>query len=99
MLIDSELYPLAQPDSPGYQVLLRRCQDGLAVNGLFNLPGFLRPEVTNSMVEQLKPTLATDAFTHRRSHNIYFQTEHPDLPVHHPALAEMETVNHTLCAD
>jgi hypothetical protein len=43
--------------------------------------------------------LASEAFTHARRHNIYFRKSVPGLAPGHPALAEVETVNRTLCGD
>ena len=45
------------------------------------------------------PAMATDSFRHARSHNIYFRDNVEGLADDHPALAKVETVNHTLCAD
>ena len=39
------------------------------------------------------------AFSHRRSHNIYFEDEVPGLAADHPALQRFETANQTVCAD
>lgn len=98
-LVDTETYPLEDLGAPAGQALLRAARDGLARAGMFNLEGFLRPAATRSILADLGPKLATEAFTHARRHNIYFRPHIPGLPPDHPALAEVETVNHTLCAD
>jgi len=98
-LIDLVRYPLDWPESPGWSGLVARARDDLARSGMFNLEGFLKPEAVARAVAELKPVLAADAFTHVRRHNIYFRRDIPGLAPDHPALAEVETVNHTICAD
>lgn len=98
-IIDLARYPLDRPDSADWQSLVSECRDTLARDGLFNLPGFLRPGAVTRAVETLTPLFASDAFTHSRQHNIYFKPDLPDLPPDHPALRQISTVNHTLCAD
>jgi hypothetical protein len=66
---------------------------------MFNLDGFLLPSARAQAVAALAPRFATEAFTHARRHNIYFRKTVPGLPADHPALAEVETVNRTLCGD
>lgn len=98
-LIDLDLYPLDRPDSPEWLALVDRCKADLARDGMFNLPGFLRPTPLAKAVAELKPKLATEAFTHARMHNIYFRKDIPGLAADHPALTFCETINHTLCGD
>ena len=98
-IVDLELYPLDAPGSDAWSGLVEKCQQELADNGLFNLPGFVRPQALATMVAELKPVLETDAFTHARRHNIYFRKDIPDLTSDHPALREFETSNRTICAD
>ena len=78
---------------------MARCRADLERDGLFNLVGLMRADVVDSLVRDLQPRFATEAFTHRRSHNIYFLPDVDGLPADHPALRELVTVNHTLCAD
>jgi hypothetical protein len=98
-LIDLQRYPIDRLDSEAGKALVARCRADLARDGLFNLAGLMRPEVIDTLLHELKPLFASTAFTHRRRHNIYFLREVEGLPVDHPALRELETVNHTLCAD
>ena len=98
-LIDLETYPLDQPGSAHYRQLVTRCQQDLALDGMFNLPGFLRPDAVGKAVSEVRPVLHSHSFEHRRSHNIYFRNEIPGLASDHPALRLCETVNHTICAD
>jgi len=98
-ILDLARYPLDRPESPDWQALVARCQADLAANGMFNLEGFLRPGAVSRAASELAPRFETDAFTHTRRHNIYFRKELPGLPPGHPALAEVETTNRTICAD
>ena len=79
--------------------LVARCRKDLDARGMFNLDGLVRPDAIAAIVGELSPVLDSAAFTHARRHNIYFKPEVPGLPLDHPALAEFETVNHTICAD
>lgn len=98
-LIDLETYPLDRPESDAYVALVESCKKRLSENGMFDLPGFLHPEVTKAAADAVKPAMATEAFRHARKHNIYFKDKVDGLSEDHPALKKVETVNHTLCAD
>lgn len=98
-LLDLETYPLDRPDSPEYAALVADCRARLAADGMFELPGFLRPEVTSAAADAAKPAMATESHRHARLHNIYFHDSVEGLTDDHPAMAKVETVNHTLCAD
>lgn len=97
-ILDLDRYPLDRPDSSGWQDLVARCRSDLAAQGLFDLPGFLRPAALARVAAEVAPLMETRSFRHARRHNIYFRRDLP-LPPGHPALAEVETVSRTLCAD
>ncbi|MEP1208982.1 MAG: 2OG-Fe(II) oxygenase [Rhizobiaceae bacterium] len=98
-LIDLDRYPLHRPESGDCLALVQNCRAQLAENGLFNLPGFLKPDIVQRAAGEMKPVLETAAFTHAREHNIYFKKSVEGLKDNHPALARFKTVNHTICAD
>ena len=98
-IVDLGRYPLDRLESAQGQTLVSRCQKALALDGMFNLAGLIRPEMLEQMVLELKPVIESSAFTHRRRHNVYFLPEVEGLDPDHPALQEFETVNHTICAD
>lgn len=98
-ILDLARYPLDRPESADWLTLVARCRAELDARGMFNLEGFLRPGAVDRAVAELVPRFETDAFTHTRRHNIYFRKEMPGLPPGHPALAEVETTNRTICAD
>lgn len=98
-VIDLGRYPLDQIGNPDWQSLVERCRGELAKNGLFSLEGFLRPQALATTISAIAPRFQSEAFTHRRRHNIYFKPDVPGLGPDHPALRQVETVNHTRCGD
>lgn len=97
--LDLTHYPLDKPGSKPYRALVKRCQADLVDNGMFNLDGLLKPEVCQKAVDEIAPVMQKASFTHRREHNIYFLKNIPELDPSHPALQQVETINHTVCAD
>ena len=97
--LDLQRYPLDALAEPRGQALVACCRARLADEGMFNLDGLVRPAALVQCVAEVKPVLDRAAFTHKRRHNIYFLKDVPGLPACHPALAEFETINHTICAD
>lgn len=98
-VIDLDHYPLDRPDSPEYRHLVDRCRTLLDEAGMFDLEGFVRPEAIARTVEIVAPRMATESSTQRRWHNAYFLPHVPGVPPDHPALAQVLTINHTLCGD
>jgi len=97
-IIDTTTYPLDQPDSASYSAFVALCQADLARNGLFNLPGFLRPSALHDTLERVKPVIATQAFTHLRAHNIYFKKNYPGPCARPPSpKAAPNRQSHYLC--
>ena len=97
--LDLDAFPLDRPDSVGGRALLARCQRELHETGMFSLAGLIRPEVLERCVAEVEPLFGTDAFTHFREHNIYFDDRIDDVEANHPALSRLRTVNHTVCGD
>ena len=98
-LIDLNRYPLHRAGEDNFETLVRECRSQLAKNGLFNLPNFLQPGVSDDIADALAARWQSEAFHHKRSHNIYFKPKIEGLAPDHPALALRETSNRTLCAD
>ncbi len=98
-LINLESYPLHQLESAAGQQLVTQCIDDLEHKGMFTLNGFMRREVIDEILPELLQKLKQESFTHAREHNIYFNNDIADIPADHPALARVETINHTLCGD
>lgn len=97
--LDLDRYPLHQPGTPAWTAMVAAAKAELAEQGMFNLPGFMKPAAQAAAVTELAPRFAAEAFTHARKHNIYFRKEVPGLAADHPALTLFETINKTLCGD
>jgi len=98
-LLDLQRYPIDRLDTPEAKALVARCQADLAAEGMFDLEGLVHRDVIEACADELRPRLDRESFTHKRSHNVYFQKTVPGAPLGHPALREVDTTNHTLCAD
>lgn len=98
-ILDLDRYPLDRPGSPEWVALVEQCRAELGRDGMYNLPGLVKPEALAQAITEIRPVMDTLSFTHKRSHNIYFKKSIPELPEGHPALATTDTVNHTVCAD
>lgn len=98
-VIDLKRFPLDRPQSAEWNQLVQRCRNELAQEGMYNLNGFLLPDIAARTAETLAPRFQTEGFLHERDHNIYFRDQIDGLATDHPALARFRTSNHTLCAD
>jgi hypothetical protein len=98
-LLDLDAYPLDRPTSPSLATLIHDCRAQLALRGMFNLSGFLRPAALAQAVAELQPLFEQSSYLHRRSHNVFFKDSVEGLGPDHPALRKFETANHTLCGD
>jgi hypothetical protein len=98
-IVDVGRYPLDRTGSPEWQVLVERCVADLDERGMFELPGFLHPDVVDRTRDILLPRMANESFEVRRMHNVYFVSHVEGLDPEHPALRKILTANHTLCAD
>jgi hypothetical protein len=98
-IVDLDTYPLDRVGSDEWAALVERCRAELVDRGMFELPGFLHPDVVADITARLLPRMATESWEQRRMHNIYFLDHVEGLPADHPALHRILTVNHTLCAD
>jgi hypothetical protein len=98
-LVDLDTYPLHLLDSDAGRQLVGQCIDDLESKGMFTLKGFMRGEVIDEILPDLLYKIEHESFTHAREHNIYFDDRVEGLAIDHPALARLNTVNHTLCGD
>ena len=98
-ILDLDRYPLDQPDSLEFAKLVADCQRAMAVEGMFNLDGILRPTAIARAVSEIEPLMSSVSFTHRRWHNVYFKDKVDGVAPDHGALQRFETVHHTLCDD
>jgi len=98
-IFDLVRYPLNRPGTNEWHELVMRCKADLVKDGMFNLEGLVKPAALTRTVAEIQPVMDTLSFVHKRSHNIYFRKDIPELPADHPALVKVDTVNHTVCAD
>jgi hypothetical protein len=98
-ILDLDRYPIDRLDGPEGSALVAECRRLLERDGMFNLDRLIRSPALGELVAELLPVLHSAAFTHARRHNIYFRKSVEGLPPDHPALAPLDTVNHTVCAD
>jgi hypothetical protein len=97
--LNLERFPIDRPEDESYRALVARCKAELEQHGMFNLEGLVKTATLVEAVAALAPKMASESFTHQRSHNVYFKPCVAGLPEDHPALVKFQTVNHTLCAD
>lgn len=98
-LVDLKRYPVADQGTSDWRSLANKCRQDLVDKGMYELPGFLKPEIVEQTVQKILPRMANDSAEIRREHNIYFLDKIEGLADDHPALAKILTINHTLCAD
>jgi len=98
-ILDLERYPLDREGSPEWQAAVDRAAAELRETGMFNLKQLMRPQAIQKAVAELQPKMDNQSHTHSRRHNIYFLPDFKELEPSHPALREVESTNHTLCAD
>jgi hypothetical protein len=98
-ILNLERYPLDRVGSAEWQDLVDHSIAELAENGMFNLEDLLLPGVAEQAVAEIQPVMDKESHIHKRLHNIYFKPEIPELYAGHPALRQVETVSHTVCAD
>lgn len=98
-IVDLQRFPLDDLDSAAGAALVDHCKAELDRFGMFNLDGLIRANIMKDVVGQLDPKLDRGAYTQARRHNIYFRQNMPGVPSDHPALAQFNSVNRTLCAD
>lgn len=97
--IDTDRYPINQPGEPAYADMLASCRSSLQADGMFTLPGFMRPSRAAEVTTALTPRFEGEGFRHAREHNIYFRDQVEGVSPDDPSLKKVETVNTTLCAD
>jgi len=88
-MVDTDRYPLHQPDSPVLQAEIARCRAELEEFGCCLLPGFLRPEALAEATRDSR-SLAPMAYFSNSYTNPYFTADDPSLPEDHPRRTFME---------
>lgn len=82
-LLDLDRHPVDRPDSAGYAASLQAARDELAETGCAIVPGLVRPEALQRMVDEAKRLRDTVHFS-TMSINPYFAGTDPKYPARHP---------------
>lgn len=69
-MVDLERCPIADPGSAGGAAFARACRKGFLEDGLCMLPGFIRPEALEILVEEANGYIE-DAWFCKSTHNVY----------------------------
>jgi len=88
-IVDTDRYPVDQPDHPKLQAEISRCREELDAVGCCLLPGFLRPEALEQSREDGRK-LSPLAYFSNSYTNPYFTLDDPSLPADHPRRTFME---------
>ena len=71
-IVNVDLYPLTQQDTPAYKTLVQRLHEELISNGIVLLPNFMTQEAIQDTLQSIKQS--TIVPYHREvSHNVYLQ--------------------------
>lgn len=97
-IIDLDRYPLDRLDSYEGRALLEYCRAELRAIGACQLPGLLRPEAVSALVTEAM-TMREEAFTTKRSHNVYLESFDEDVPEGDPARMLQRSSKKTLAWD
>lgn len=91
-VVDTDRYPLSDPQGPGWQAAVSRARQELAVDGCSVLRDFLRPSVLDDLRRQCA-SVAPAAYYDVETVNVYNTPIDPSLPAGHPARTTMERGN------
>ena len=98
-VLDLDTYPIDKLDSADGIALVEQCQAELERDGMFNLPGLVRPDALQRCMAEVVPQLEKCAYTHTQVHNIYFKNDIDGVDPDHPALKKSRTSNRKICGD
>ncbi|MCY4139563.1 MAG: hypothetical protein OXF56_15040 [Rhodobacteraceae bacterium] len=87
---------LGRPGSHEWRALASLCQEQLEAVGPFNLAGFMRESVVDTVLQDAVHSLETQAFLHSCRHNTYLGSDPPKLPDDHSPRHGFERSNPTL---
>ena len=71
-VINFSAYPIHQPESEKYQILVRYHQDQLKINGVTTLPEMITKEAITEAVKEVEEKAHT-SYTMQTGHNIYLR--------------------------
>lgn len=97
-LIDTDQYPIHDPDSEAGRALLARCQAALEDVGCVVLRDFIRPEALAKMAQEGRDRSHRAHFNQTRT-NPYSSDDDPALPADHPVRTFIERTNGFVAGD
>ncbi|QIS19826.1 arpA protein [Nocardia terpenica] len=97
-LLDSERYPLTEPDSAAWHAVVAQARDDLAADGCCVLPGFIRPQLLDTLRVQGR-ALAPHAYYTVEQVNAYNIPVDTDLSEGHPGRIVLERGNAFVARD
>lgn len=97
-IVDLDRYPIHARDTDAGRALVEECRAELDSTGVCNLPGFVRPEAADRMIE-IAGEIADEAWASDRTHTIYFTAPDGSVPETHPRRAQVRSAKHGLADD
>ncbi|MFF5722301.1 arpA protein [[Kitasatospora] papulosa] len=97
-VVDTDRYPLSDPDSTGARAVVARARRELAEVGCTVLPDFVRPEL-HGVLRQECAALAPHAYFDVETVNVYNIDVETDLPEDHPGRRTFERGNAFVARD
>ncbi len=97
-MVDTDRYPLSEPDSPAWRAVVGRTRAELADSGCSVLADFIRPELREVLREECA-TLEPHAYTKIEQVNAYNTAIDEPLPEDHPGRTIMERGNAFVARD
>ena len=88
--INSEIYPLDNPESDDYLRLVNKCRSLFKETGACILKGFVRQSTVKRMATEADQTIRRSHFC-KDSHNVFFDKHDDSLPKDHPRRIRVDT--------
>ncbi|XP_023331669.1 uncharacterized protein LOC111703835 isoform X2 [Eurytemora carolleeae] len=81
-ILNTELYPLHEPEGPAYEELVKHSRNLFLAEGSVTLQDFLRPEAVTAAVANIDVNM-TNAWNTDGEHNIFLDTGDPEYLENH----------------
>lgn len=96
--IDRDRYPIHDLDAPRGQALVAECRAAIAELGACDLPGFLRPEAVQRIVEEI-PAWDASPFRTETTHDIEFSGREAELAADDPLAVRVRSAKGLIAYD
>ena len=81
--INSDIYPLDNPDSDGWRHLVDQCRNSLDESGVCILKEFVQKQIIKKIVYEADQSVQLSHYC-ENSHNVFFQDDDESIPADHP---------------